>query len=113
MSRIDRRRFLGALCAAAALPCALAWPGAARADDDDDDDHDKARKALERGEILPLNKILKRLGTRIAGKIVRIKLEREDGAWVYEIKYVSAKGRVIELEVDAKTGKILKTEGDE
>ena len=83
------------LCLAAAGP-ALA-----------DKDHDRARAALERGEVLPLATILERLAPVIEGDIVELELERDDGRWVYEISYIDRQGRLIELEVDATEGRVL------
>ena len=74
----------------------------------DDDDHDRARAALERGEVLPLLTILERLSTTIDGDIIETELDREKGRWVYEISYVDRNGRLIELEIDAADATVLK-----
>ena len=39
--------------------------------------------------------------------------EIDDGNLVYDLKVLSAKGRLQEIEVDAATGKILKMEDDD
>ena len=116
MNRFDRRRFVATLVAATSLAVAGLAPGLALSDDDDrkgGNDHERARRMLERGEILPLSEILKRAGPKVTGEIVSVHLEKEDGVWVYEIKYISANGRVIEAYLDAKSGQIIKIEGDE
>ena len=41
----------------------------------------------------------------------RIELEKEDGIWVYEFKVISPQGRMIEVHVDAKTGKLVDKKG--
>ncbi len=75
-----------------------------------DKDHDRARAALERGELLPLATLLERLAPVIDGDVIELELEREKGGWVYEISYVDARGRLVELEVDAADGTVLKRE---
>jgi uncharacterized membrane protein YkoI len=48
----------------------------------------------------------------VPGEVVRVDLEEEHGKDIYEFKILAASGRVIELEIDAATGKILKQEAD-
>jgi uncharacterized membrane protein YkoI len=92
--------------AIALLLLAVAGPGLA------DDDHERARAALERGELLPLAVLLERLAPVIDGDIIELELDREDRRWVYEISYIDGQGRLIELEVDAADGTVLKQERD-
>jgi len=101
------RRFFALLLVLTALSPAL--PASARGDRD----HDAARKAFERGEILPLSDILKRLQKTAPGEVLEVELEREDGRLIYEIEILERSGRVLEYEIDARTGDILKVEGDD
>lgn len=78
-----------------------------------DDDHDRARAALQRGEVLPLADILERVQGEVEGEVIATEFEREDGRWVYELKLIDAGGRVVELEVDAVDGRILHAEPDD
>ncbi len=80
---------------------------------DDDGDHERARQALERGEVLPLAEILERVRSQAPGEVIATEFEREDGRWVYELKLIDAGGRVVELEVDAVDGRILHSELDD
>lgn len=73
-------------------------------------DHEKAREALERGEIRPLEEILALVRDQLKGRIVGVEIERENGRWLYEFRLVDDKGRVSEAEVDGLSGKILKIE---
>jgi uncharacterized membrane protein YkoI len=41
--------------------------------------------------------------------VVGVKLEQEQGAWVYEFRVVDAKGRLFEVYVDARSGGIERT----
>ena len=75
-------------------------------------DGDKARAALERGEVIPLEQVLASLEGRVDGEISSIELEKEHGAWVYEFKVISPRGRMMEVHVDAKTGGLIEKKGE-
>jgi len=75
-------------------------------------DHDRARRALECGEVMPLAEVLAAVRPHIKGEIVETEFEKDDGVWVYELKYIDARGRLVEIYVDARTGRILKVEDD-
>lgn len=70
-------------------------------------DHDRARRALMRGEIAPLEKVLEAARARIEGEFVGAELEREGGRWVYDLKFIDRAGRLRKIHVDAKTANIL------
>jgi uncharacterized membrane protein YkoI len=76
----------------------------------DKHDHDKARAALERGEIRPLEEILALVRDRLEGRIVGVEIERKKGHWMYEFRLVDDKGRISEAYVDGLSGKIEKVE---
>ncbi|NKN34596.1 PepSY domain-containing protein [Marichromatium bheemlicum] len=75
-------------------------------------DHDRARHALERGEVRPIGEILRVVSARVPGEVVGVEFEREHGGWRYELKLIAPDGRVLEVEVDAATGRILEVEED-
>lgn len=79
---------------------------------EDHDDQDEARSAVQAGVIQPLDTILAKVRAAHPGEIVRVKLEREAGHWIYELRQVEPTGRVRELHVDAGTGEVLKGEGE-
>ncbi len=56
---------------------------------------------------LPLNELLARLTLPADTRIVEIEQEPEHGAFVYEIEVLEPDGRVRELLVDARSGRIL------
>jgi len=85
---------------AALLIAAPAWA--------DEDDHDRARRALERGEILPLVDILKKAEQTYGGQLIEAEFDDEDGRMVYELVVLNAKGRVLKLYYDARSGEFLK-----
>lgn len=70
------------------------------------------REALQRGEVLPLVKILAIAGQHVPGDVVEVELEDEKGVLIYEIKVLTGTGRVREIKIDARTGAVLKIEDD-
>lgn len=93
-----------------AAPLLLAAGARARADPHD---HDRARAALEAGEVLPLAQILKTVAAQVPGEVVEVELEREHGTWVYELKVIAPDGRVLEVLMDAAAGRLLEQEEDD
>ena len=75
-------------------------------------DHEAARAALSPGEILPLSRILALAATRAPGDVIKVELEDEKGRLIYEVKMLGKDGRVREVELDAKSGAVLKVEDD-
>lgn len=95
---------------ALALTLIAALAGAASADDND---HYKARRLLEMGDILPLEKILEKATKNRPGRILEVELEDEKGVYVYEIEMLDENGIVHDLRYDAKTGEFLGQEDEE
>lgn len=85
------------------LTAVLAWPLAQA-----DSDHDRARNAVQAGQVLPLKTVLERLEREHPGQVLEVELEQEDGRWVYEVKLLQAGGRLVKLELDAASGEVLK-----
>ena len=77
-----------------------AWAG-------DHDDHERARAAVRAGEVLPLPALMERLQRTHPGRVLELELEREDDRWIYDIKLLQADGRLVKLEVDARTAEVL------
>jgi uncharacterized membrane protein YkoI len=84
-----------------ALLCSA--PGHAR----DGHDHDRARHALEAGEVMPLRVILDRVEREYPGRIMEVELERQEDRWVYEIKLLRPGGTLMKLKVDGHSGELL------
>lgn len=93
------RRLLLALTALSALGGQPAWA---------DSDHERAREAVARGEVLPLGAVLQRLERSHPGQVLEVELERDDGRWIYEIRLLQPGGRLIKLEVDARSAEVLR-----
>lgn len=75
-------------------------------------DYEQARAAVRRGEILPLEQILKIANAEYPGELVEIELEFDDGLWLYEVELVTDDGRLVEIELDARTGEIIDIDED-
>ena len=75
--------------------------------------HEQARRLLERGAIKPLDEIVAIVQAKVSGKLLETELEYDDDGLVYDFKILRPGGRVQEVEVDAKTGRIIKIEDDD
>lgn len=93
------------------LPLSLALLAAGGATHADEEDHERARKALEAGEVLPLKTILERVERVYPGQVMDVELEREHrgtgGRWIYEVKVLRTGGALIRLKVNARDGTVL------
>ncbi|MEE7471058.1 peptidase [Methylorubrum populi] len=107
MSRLAPRLLLLAL---AALPPALGAAGPVRADDDGERG---ARRALERGEIRPLDAVLAAARAAVPGDVVALDLKRDDGRWLYKLRILSPDGRRRDVKIDASSLKVLDVDDDD
>ena len=73
----------------------------------DGHDHDRARQALEAGEVLPLRAILDRVERDYPGQVMEVELERKDERWIYEVKVLRTGGALVKLKIDGRTGNVL------
>ncbi|RYY27203.1 MAG: peptidase [Sphingomonadales bacterium] len=70
------------------------------------------RSAVKRGEIMPLPRILAIAQGHVKGEVIKVELEHEKGRLTYEVKILAGNGRVREVELDARTGALIKIEND-
>jgi uncharacterized membrane protein YkoI len=102
---------VASLCALGAVLPAMAG-GAHNAhnerDKHEERDHDRARRAVQAGQVMSLREVLTRLERSHPGKVLEVELEGEEGRWVYELKVLQDDGRLIKLKVDARSGEVLK-----
>jgi uncharacterized membrane protein YkoI len=110
--RLNRSRLLHSVLAALLLLWLAMTHALADERREDEGDHERALRAVQRGEALPLSQILARLRPQIDGDIVATEIEEEHDDWVYEVKYIDRAGRLIELLIDARTGQVLGMEED-
>ncbi|MBI5716584.1 MAG: PepSY domain-containing protein [Burkholderiales bacterium] len=99
-----------ALVFASALAVFVAPPALAGRDGD----HERARVAVQAGEVMPLATLLERLQRTHPGQVLELELEhdRKRGRWIYEVKLLQADGRLLKLELDAATAQVLKLKPD-
>ncbi|HEV2571195.1 PepSY domain-containing protein [Methylocella sp. CPCC 101449] len=69
-----------------------------------------ALDARKQGEIRPLSEVLAVARQHLPGEVIKIELDREDGVWVYEIKILTPKGRRREIEINAQTLEVIKSD---
>ena len=81
-------------------------------DDHQAREHDAIRAALQRGEVLPLARILAIAQEKVPGDVIEVELESKHAALVYEIKVLTQSGRVREVKIDARSGTVLSVEDD-
>jgi hypothetical protein len=102
-----------AICCSYVLPCAVALCLGActifSVHAGERQDHDRARAALQAGEVMPLQDVLDKVRRSHPGDVLEVELEREDGRWVYEFKLLQSGGRLLRLNVDAKTATVLRS----
>jgi uncharacterized membrane protein YkoI len=77
------------------------------------DDYQRAREALERGEVLPLGEILAIVERQIDARVIEVEFEQEDGEYIYEFELITPDGRLLEARADAVSGAILSVEEDD
>jgi uncharacterized membrane protein YkoI len=77
-----------------------------------DQGHERARQALQRGEILPLRAILDSAERDFLGRVVEVELEGgPPNAWIYEIEIIAPDGSVLRLTYDARAGDLIRATG--
>ena len=79
-------------------------------------DQDRARSAVEQGQIKPLDVILSSVRQHVPGRVVRIDLHGGNGGqrpYVYDVRVLSPQGNIRAVEVDARTAQILSVRGQD
>jgi len=106
MNRLPSRPVLCTtrIAVCAALVTAMALPAAQASERD----HERARAAVQAGEVLPLGTLLERLQRTHPGQVLELELERDNGRWIYEVKLLQANGQLMKLDLDASTAQVLK-----
>lgn len=101
-----RCRFLtlGLACFAAVFLLAAA---PARADSD----QDRAREAVQSGQVKPLNQILKAVRKQYKGEVLDAQLLDLGGTWIYRVRILTKDGQVLDVGVDGQSGQIIDVQG--
>lgn len=71
-------------------------------------DHDEIKQLRETGAILPMEQVMASAESVQPGQPVEAELEREGGAYRYEISILAVDGTVHKLYLDAATGDVIK-----
>ena len=79
--------------------------------DDDDDDNVKA-SATTKGSLISEKEAIAIAKKNIAGEVVEIELDEDDGRYEYEMELRTSNGEA-EITIDAGSGKVLELEIDE
>ncbi len=101
---------MGRLIATAVLALLLA--GAA-AGGEREYDHERARRLVEEGAIVPLEALIEKARTIRPGRLLEVEFEQKDGRLIYELELLDGEGLVWELNFDAKSGELLEQSIDD
>lgn len=74
-------------------------------------DQDAARDATRTGRIKPLQQILSTVGREVPGRVVDVQLDESTSPWTYRIKVINDAGNVVNVNVNAETGRIQSVKG--
>ncbi|WP_246666756.1 PepSY domain-containing protein [Bradyrhizobium guangdongense] len=86
----------------------LAAAPVAMAGESDKGAPEAVRRAVAAGEIKSLAEIMAAARDKLPGEVAGVKIEQERGRWLYEFRVVDGTGRLYEVYVDARSGKIEK-----
>ena len=76
-----------------------------------DDDAARARAGVLERRFVPLASILAWIETRYHGHAIEIELDEDDEPPTYEVEWLTPAGQVIEFDFDARSGKLLESDG--
>jgi len=79
---------------------------AAQSRDSRDSDQERARRAFELGEILPITEILAIVARYLPGDVIEVDLDVSRDGINYEVDVLTPTGRVVEITIDARTGTV-------
>lgn len=72
----------------------------------------EARDRVRQGDILPLPQVLGPIGQRTPGRLLDAGLELAGDRPVYRVRWAAADGRRIDYHVDARSGAVLRADGE-
>jgi uncharacterized membrane protein YkoI len=82
-------------------------------DDDEEDDSPEMQAKLAKEAKISIEQARKTALERVAGTITEEEIEIENGVLVYSIEIRDANGKTHDVEVDAKTGEIVRVEEED
>ena len=97
-----KRSHLLAMALLAAMAGPVATPAGAASD------QQRAREALQAGEILPLGAIIQSVNRQVDGRVLNAWLEKHGKkGWTYRLKLLDREGNIVGVVADARTGEVL------
>ncbi|MBR9788931.1 MAG: PepSY domain-containing protein [Vibrionaceae bacterium] len=75
-----------------------------------DEDQDKVYRAVQKGYIRPFSELYATVERDLYGRIIKVELEEDNSAWVYELK-ILFDSNVLKVEYDAATLEMLEVKG--
>lgn len=78
-----------------------------------DEEADRARRALERGEVRPLDEVLHAVRAAVPGDVVAVDLKHDDGRWLYKLRILGPDGKRRSVKVDARSLRLLDEDDDD
>ena len=76
----------------------------------EDISQNEIRELVKQGQLLSLESIMSLYPEKQYGKLLDLEAEREHGSVIYELEFLRADGKIIELEIDASNGLLLEQE---
>jgi len=76
----------------------------------DEIDRDEIMYLVDQGKIQSLETILTQYPEHEFGRLLDLEVEKKHGRIEYELEFLHRDGRVIELKIDARNGKLLEQE---
>ena len=75
-------------------------------------DQDEAQKARKQENLIPYGQIARRAVSQFGGRVVGQKLRQTgSNSWVYDLRLLMEDGKVLQVAMDAKTGRVISTKG--
>ncbi|USE38285.1 PepSY domain-containing protein [Endozoicomonas sp. SCSIO W0465] len=71
----------------------------------------KPLSVVKRGDAVSYQQLVDAISRQFHGRIVRVELEQDWLNWYYELRLLQDDGRIIEVELEAKTLRIIEVEG--
>ncbi|MCF7481659.1 hypothetical protein L3V31_07940 [Vibrio sp. J1-1] len=74
------------------------------------EDQDEVYRAVQNGDIRPFSELYTTVEKDLYGRIIKVELEEDNSAWVYELK-ILFDNNVLKVEYDAATLEMLEVKG--
>ncbi|MGV3482298.1 MAG: PepSY domain-containing protein [Sphingobium sp.] len=92
---------------------AIGGPNRAESTHRQDDDDAAEHRAVLNGDVLPMARILTLATGYQAGHVIEIDLDSKRSGLTYDVNVLTADGRLRELVIDARNGKLITNRADD